>query len=149
MKILVTQSNSFLGKNLVENPKNVRDGKNRTRPNIHIEEIYEYDLGDEDKLEEYCSKCDFVFNLARINRPTKGEDFYNGNFGFATKLLDALKKFNNKAPIMLSSSFLAVPGSLSFFSPSSSKLISSFVIWNNSFFFITLASFPSESSLTD
>ena len=107
MNILVTGSRGMLGTALVNNLKNIKDNKNRTRPNIHIEEIYEYDLGDEDKLEEYCSKCDFVFNLAGINRPTKGEDFYNGNFGFATKLLDALKKFNNKAPIMLSSSIQA------------------------------------------
>ena len=107
MNILVTGSRGMLGTALVNNLKNIKDNKNRTRPNIHIDEIYEYDLGDEDKLEEYCSKCDFVFNLAGINRPTNPEDFYNGNFGFATKLLDALKKFNNKAPIMLSSSIQA------------------------------------------
>ncbi|MGM9879697.1 MAG: NAD-dependent epimerase/dehydratase family protein [Bacilli bacterium] len=107
MNILVTGSRGMLGTALVNNLKNIKDNKNRTRPNIHIDEIYEYDLGDEDKLEEYCSKCDFVFNLAGINRPTNPKDFYNGNFGFATKLLDALKKFNNKAPIMLSSSIQA------------------------------------------
>ena len=60
------------GTALVNNLKNIKDNKNRTRPNIHIEEIYEYDLDDEDKLEEYCSNCDFVFNLAGINRPIKG-----------------------------------------------------------------------------
>ena len=83
------------------------DGRNKTRPNLHIEEIYEYDIGDEDKLDEYCSKCDFVFNLAGVNRPTNPEDFMKGNFGFASTLLETLKKHNNKAPIMLSSSIQA------------------------------------------
>lgn len=107
MKILVTGAKGMVGTALCNNLKNIRDNKNRTRPNLHIEEIYEYDLGDEDKLEEYCSKCDFVFNLAGINRPTNPEDFYNGNFGFASTLLNTLKKYNNKAPIMLSSSIQA------------------------------------------
>ncbi len=97
----------MVGTALCNNLKNIRDGKNRTRPNIHIEEIFEYDLGDEDKLEEYCQKADFVFNLAGINRPTNPEDFYNGNFGFASTLLNTLKKYNNKATIMLSSSIQA------------------------------------------
>jgi len=107
MKILVTGSKGMVGTALVNNLKNIRDGKNKTRPNIHIEEIYEYDLGDEDKLDEYCKNCDFVFNLAGVNRPTNPEDFMKGNFGFATTLLDTLKKYNNKAPIMLSSSLQA------------------------------------------
>lgn len=107
MKILVTGAKGMVGTALCNNLKNIRDNKNRTRPNLHIEEIYEYDLGDEDKLEEYCSKCDFVFNLAGINRPTNPKDFYNGNFGFASTLLNTLKKYNNKAPIMLSSSIQA------------------------------------------
>lgn len=107
MKILVTGAKGMVGTALCNNLKNIRDNKNRTRPNLHIEEIYEYDLGDEGKLEEYCSKCDFVFNLAGINRPTNPEDFYNGNFGFASTLLNTLKKYNNKAPIMLSSSIQA------------------------------------------
>ena len=107
MKILVTGAKGMVGTSLVNNLKNIRDGKNKTRPNIHIEDIYEYDLGDEDKLDEYCSKCDFVFNLAGVNRPTNPEDFMKGNFGFASTLLETLKKHNNKAPIMLSSSIQA------------------------------------------
>ena len=107
MNILVTGAKGMVGTALVNNLKNIRDGKNKTRPNIHIEEIYEYDLGDESKLDEFCSKCDFVFNLVGVNRPTNPEDFMKGNFGFATTLLDTLKKYNNKAPIMLSSSLQA------------------------------------------
>ena len=104
MKILVTGSKGMVGTALVNNLKNIRDGKNRTRPSLHIEEIYEYDIGDEDKLDQYCKDCDFVFNLAGVNRPQNKEDFMKGNFGFASTLLDTLKKYNNKAPIMLSSS---------------------------------------------
>ena len=107
MKILVTGAKGMVGTALVNNLKNIRDGKNKTRPNIHIEEIYEYDLGDESKLDEYCSKCDFVFNLAGVNRPTNPEDFMKDNFGFASTLLETLRKHNNKAPIMLSSSIQA------------------------------------------
>lgn len=107
MKILVTGAKGMVGTALVNNLKNIRDGKNKTRPNIHIEDIYEYDLGDEDRLDEYCARCDFVFNLAGVNRPTDPEDFMKGNFGFASTLLDTLKKHNNKAPIMLSSSIQA------------------------------------------
>lgn len=107
MKILVTGAKGMVGTALVNNLKNIRDNKNKTRPDIHIEEIYEYDLGDEDKLDDYCSKCDFVFNLAGVNRPTNPEDFMKGNFGFATTLLNTLKKHNNKSPIMLSSSIQA------------------------------------------
>ena len=97
----------MVGTALINNLKNIRDGKNKTRPNIHIEEIYEYDLGDESKLDEYCTKCDFVFNLAGVNRPENPEDFMKGNFGFASTLLETLKKHHNKAPIMLSSSIQA------------------------------------------
>lgn len=104
MKILVTGSKGMVGTALVNNLKNIKDGKNKTRPNIHIDEIFEYDLGDEDKLDEYCAHCDFIFNLAGVNRPTNPEDFMKGNFGFASVLLETLKKHNNKAPIMLSSS---------------------------------------------
>ena len=107
MKILVTGAKGMVGTALVNNLKNIKDGKNKTRPNIHIEEIYEYDLGDEDKLDEYCCKCDFVFNLAGVNRPTNPEDFMKGNFGFASTLLETLKKHHNQAPIMLSSSIQA------------------------------------------
>ena len=104
MNILVTGSKGMVGTALINNLKNIRDGKNKTRPSIHIEEIYEYDIGDEDKLDQYCKDCDFVFNLAGVNRPVNQEDFMKGNFGFASTLLDTLKKYNNKAPIMLSSS---------------------------------------------
>ena len=97
----------MVGTALINNLKNIRDGKNKTRPNIHIEEIYEYDLGDESKLDGYCAKCDFVFNLAGVNRPENPEDFMKGNFGFASTLLETLKKHHNKAPIMLSSSIQA------------------------------------------
>ena len=107
MKILVTGAKGMVGTALINNLKNIKDGKNKTRPNIHIEEIYEYDLGDEDKLDEYCSKCDFIFNLAGVNRPVNQEDFMKGNFGFASTLLETLKKHHNKCPIMLSSSIQA------------------------------------------
>ena len=108
MNILVTGAAGFVGRNLVENLKNIRDGKNRTRPDITIDEIYEYDLSSTpEDLDEYCSKADFVFNLAGVNRPKDPEEFKKGNFGFASTLLDALKKHNNKAPVMLSSSIQA------------------------------------------
>ena len=107
MNILVTGAKGMVGCALVNNLKNIQEGKNRTRPNIKIDEIYEYDLGDEDRLDEFCSKCDFVFNLAGVNRPTDPEDFMKGNFGFASTLLSSLKKYDSKAPIMLSSSIQA------------------------------------------
>ena len=107
MRILVTGAKGMVGTALVHNLKNIRDGKNKTRPNIKIEEIYEYDLGDEEKLDEYCKNCDFVFNLAGVNRPTDPEDFMKGNFGFASVLLKTLKKYDNKSTVMLSSSIQA------------------------------------------
>lgn len=107
MNILVTGAKGMVGTALCNNLKTLQNGTNKTRPNIKIDEIYEYDLGDEERLDEYCQKCDFIFNLAGINRPTNPEDFYKGNFGFTTKLLDNLIKYNNKAPIMLSSSIQA------------------------------------------
>ncbi len=107
MKILVTGAKGMVGTALVNNLKNIKDGKNKTRPNIHIEEIYEYDLGDEDKLDEYCSKCDFVFNLAGVNRPTDSNEFMKGNYDFSLLLLEKIKKYNNKSIIMLSSSIQA------------------------------------------
>lgn len=107
MNILVTGAKGMVGTALCNNLKNIRDGKNRTR-NIEIGEIYEYDLDSTaEQLDEYCSKADFVFNLAGVNRPENPEDFMKGNFGFASHLLDTLKKHNNKAGIMLSSSVQA------------------------------------------
>ncbi len=108
MNILVTGAAGFVGRNLVENLKNIRDGKNRTRPDIKIDEIFEYDLASTpEELDEYCRKADFVFNLAGVNRPKDPEEFKKGNFGFASTLLDTLKKHSNKAPVMLSSSIQA------------------------------------------
>lgn len=108
MKILVTGAKGMVGTALVNNLKNIRDNKTRTRPNILVEELYEYDLNStQEELEEYCKKADFVFNLAGVNRPENPADFMKGNFGFASLLLDTLKKYNNKAPIMLSSSIQA------------------------------------------
>lgn len=108
MNILVTGAKGFVGRNLVENLKNLRDGKNRTRPEIQVNEIYEYDLDStEEELAEYCSKADFVFNLAGVNRPKDPEEFKKGNFGFASKLLNTLKSHQNTCPVMLSSSIQA------------------------------------------
>lgn len=108
MNILITGAKGMVGTALVNNLKNIRDDKNRTRPNIKIEEIYEYDLDStQEQLEEYCSKCDFVFNLAGVNRPKEQSEFMAGNFGFASTLLNTLKKYNNKATVMLSSSIQA------------------------------------------
>lgn len=108
MKVLVTGAKGFVGKNLCEALKNVRDGKDKTRPDLKIEEIYEYDIDSaESQLEEYCKNADFVFNLAGVNRPESQEEFMQGNFGFAGKLLETLKKHNNNCPVMLSSSIQA------------------------------------------
>ena len=105
MNILVTGAKGMVGTALVNNLRTIRDGKNRTRPNIYIENIYEYDLNNtEAELDIFCAHADFVFNLAGVNRPTDPADFQKGNFGFASQLLDTLKKHNNQAPIMLSSS---------------------------------------------
>lgn len=105
LKILVTGSNGFVGRNLVWNLKEIRDGKNRTRPNLSIAEIYGYDIGStKSELEYACKRADFVFNLAGVNRPKETSEFMNGNFGFASQLLDILKACGNKCPVMLSSS---------------------------------------------
>ena len=108
MNILVTGAKGMVGTALCNNLKNIRDGKNKTRSGIVIDEIYEYDLNSTpEELDEYCRKADFVFNLVGVNRPENPEDFMKGNFGFASQLLDTLKKYNNKAGIMLSSSVQA------------------------------------------
>ena len=107
MNILVTGAQGFVGKNLCEALKCIRDNKDRTR-NIKIDEIYEYDINTpEEYLDLYASKADFVFNLAGVNRPKDQKEFMEGNFGFASKLLDSLKKHENKCPVMISSSIQA------------------------------------------
>ncbi len=108
MNILVTGAKGMVGTALVNNLKNIRENKNRTRPGIHIGEIYEYDIqSTEEELDTYCRKAEFVFHLAGVNRPENPEDFMKGNFGFTSQLLDTLKKYENKATIMLSSSIQA------------------------------------------
>jgi len=108
MNVLVTGAAGFLGRNLVENLKNIRDGKNRTRPALSIGEIYEYDMQNTpEELDAWCAKADFVFNLAGVNRPKDPAEFKAGNFGFASTLLNTLKKHGNKCPVMLSSSVQA------------------------------------------
>ena len=108
MKILVTGAAGFVGRNLVENLKNFRDGKNRTRPALQIDEIYEFTReSTPEDLDRYCADCDFVFNLAGVNRPKDLAEFREGNFGFASRLLDALKRQANLCPVMLSSSLQA------------------------------------------
>ena len=103
----MTGAKGFIGRNLIENLKNYRDGKNRTRPDLHIDEIYEYDLGGKGNLRDYCAKADFVFNLAGVNRPKDNSEFMKGNFGFAETLLNTLKECGNTCPVMLSSSIQA------------------------------------------
>ena len=108
MNILVTGAKGFVGRNLCENLKNIRDGKNRTRPALRVENVFEYDLDtDPALLDEYCAKADFVFNLAGVNRPKEQSEFMQGNFGFASTLLETLKKHGNACPVMLSSSIQA------------------------------------------
>lgn len=108
MKILITGARGFVGKNLAAALNNVKDGKDRTHPEITIDEIYLYDLdSSHELLEEACERADFVFNLAGVNRPENPEEFMSGNFGFASTLLDTLKKHGNTCPVMISSSIQA------------------------------------------
>ncbi len=105
MKILVTGAKGFVGTNLVEALKNLRDNKDRTRPGLKIEEIFEFDKdGTSAELDKYCAEADFVFNLAGVNRPKEVTEFMEGNFEFGEKLLSTLKKYGNRCPVMLSSS---------------------------------------------
>ena len=108
MNILITGAKGFVGRNLAENLKAIRDGKNRTRPEIHIDEIWEYDLDTpRSVLEEGCREADFVFHLAGVNRPKDPAEFEKGNFGFSSELLALLKAAGNRCPVMLSSSLQA------------------------------------------
>lgn len=105
MKILVTGAKGFVGRNLCANLRNIKEGFDRTRPSLKIDEIFEYDLDSTPaELDEWCQEADFVFNLAGVNRPKDPKEFMQGNFGFASTLLDTLKKHGNNCPIMLSSS---------------------------------------------
>ena len=105
MKILVTGAKGFVGKNLCAQLNTIKDGKDRRFPDLSIEAVYEYDIDNStEELDKWCSDCDFVFNLAGVNRPQNQEEFMQGNFGFASTLLDTLKKHKNTCPVMLSSS---------------------------------------------
>ena len=105
MKILVTGAKGFVGKNLCASLKNIQDGLDKRFPDLKIDAIFEYDLGNTpEELDAWCRECDFVFNLAGVNRPQNQEEFMQGNFGFASLLLDTLKKHSNRCPVMLSSS---------------------------------------------
>ena len=105
MKILVTGAKGFVGRNLCANLRNIQEGKDRRFPDLKIEEVFEYDLDSTpEELDQWCKEADFVFNLAGVNRPQNQEEFMQGNFGFASTLLDTLKKHKNTCPVMLSSS---------------------------------------------
>ena len=108
MNILITGAAGFVGKNLTAALQNIRDGKDRTHPALTVEEIYTYDIDSApEELERACETCDFVFNLAGVNRPQNADEFMQENFGFASTLLDTLKKYKNTCPVMLSSSLQA------------------------------------------
>ena len=108
MKILVTGAQGFVGKNLCAQLRNIKEGKARNYAPLTVSEVFEYDINStEEELEQYCKECDFVFNLAGVNRPQNQEEFMKGNFGFASVLLDTLKKYGNNCPVMISSSIQA------------------------------------------
>lgn len=108
MKILVTGAKGFVGRNLCSQLNNIKEGKARWYEGVQIEEVFEYDLGNtQEELDKFCAEADFVFNLAGVNRPQNQEEFMQGNFGFASLLLDTLKKHQNTCPVMISSSIQA------------------------------------------
>ena len=108
MKILVTGAKGFVGKNLCAQLNNIKEGKAKCYGGITVSEVFEYDIDSTaEELDHYCKECDFVFNLAGVNRPQNQEEFMQGNFGFASVLLDTLKKHNNACPVMISSSIQA------------------------------------------
>lgn len=108
MKILVTGAKGFVGRNLCAQLNNIKEGKAKCYGNLVVDEVFEYDIDSTpEELESYCREADFVFNLAGVNRPQNAEEFMQGNFGFASTLLDTLKKFGNRCPVMLSSSIQA------------------------------------------
>ena len=108
MKILVTGAMGFVGKNLCAQLNNIKEGKARWYGDVQIDAVYEYDLDSTpEQLDEWCRDCDFVFNLAGVNRPQDPKEFMEGNFGFATTLLNTLKKYKNNCPVMISSSIQA------------------------------------------
>ena len=108
MKILVTGAKGFVGKNLCAQLNNIKDGKAKCYGDLTISDVYEYDIDSTpEQLDEWCKECDFVFNLAGVNRPQDPKEFMEGNFGFATTLLNTLKKYNNNCPVMISSSIQA------------------------------------------
>ena len=108
MKILITGAAGFVGRNLTVALQNIIDGKDRTHPELSIDKLWLYDVDtSREILEEACQSCDFVFNLAGVNRPQNTEEFMQGNFGFASDLLNTLKKYKNTCPIVLSSSIQA------------------------------------------
>lgn len=108
MKILVTGARGFVGKNLCAQLNNIKEGKAKCYGDLVIDEVFEYDLDSTaEQLDRWCKECDFVFNLAGVNRPVDPEEFMKGNFGFATTLLDTLKKYKNNCPVMISSSIQA------------------------------------------
>ena len=105
MKILVTGAKGFVGKNLCCQLNNIKEGKARCYGDLHVDEVFEYDIDSTpEQLDSWCGECDFVFNLAGVNRPKDNDEFMKGNFGFASTLLDTLKKHHNTCPVMLSSS---------------------------------------------